>query len=111
MNLYEHIKEYEYRLKKLKTCPNIEKLWSGENKEYFLIENNDGVILNLFSKCGIYRFAFVLNVKGDNTYLDVEFCETPIGDNKYLAHSKYEMKIINGAMWELEKLFKIKRKQ
>lgn len=111
MNLYEHIKEYEYRLKKLKTCPNIEKLWAGENKEYFLIENNDEVILNFFSECGIYRFAFVLNAKRDNTYVDVEFCETPIGDNKYLSHSKYEMKIINEAMWELEKLFKIKRKQ
>lgn len=111
MNLYGHIKKYEYRLYKLKTCPNIEKLWNGSDKEHFLSEYGDNeAILSFFSKAGIYRFAFSLNEKNGNEYVDVEFCETPIAENKYFSHSKYEMKIINEAMWELEKLFKIKRK-
>ena len=80
MNLYEHIKKYEYRLYKLKTCPNIEKLWKGSDKEYFLSPYGDNeVILSFFSKAGIYRFPFSLNEKNGNKYIHVEFCETPIG--------------------------------
>ena len=49
MNLYEHIKKYEYRLYKLKTCPNIEKLWNGSDKEHFLSEYGDNEAILSFS--------------------------------------------------------------
>lgn len=108
MDLIKHLEKYENRLYDMKKCPNIEKLWQGENKEHYLTEygENGDCILTLCDDRSIYRFAFSkVTHKGYET-VDIEFCETPLDKGRYLVHSKRELRTIVEAMWELEKLFK-----
>lgn len=107
-NLYNQVKKYEDRLKCLKKCPAIERLWSGSNKEYYITQlENDACVLNLLSSEGIYRFMVRPNVVNNIMYGQVFYCETPIGDRQYFAHSRETLLDICEAMKEVAKVFKI----
>lgn len=107
-NLYNQVKKYEDRLKCLKKCPAIERLWSGSNKEYCITQlENDACVLNLLSSEGIYRFMVRPNVVNNIMYGQVFYCETPIGDRQYFAHSRETVLDICEAMKEVAKVFKI----
>ena len=107
-NLYNQVKKYEDRLKSLKKCPAIEKLWHGEGKKYFICDADDNsCVLNLSSEEGIYRFMFRPDVIDNIMYGQVLFCETPLGDRQYFAHSRDTLLDICEAIKELAKVFKI----
>lgn len=108
MDLIKHLEKYEHRLYDMKKCPNIEKLWQGENKEHYLTEygENGDCILTLCDDRSIYRFAFSKVKHSSYETVDIEFCETPLDNGRYLVHSKKELRTVVEAMWELEKLFK-----